>query len=196
MNLYSALFLIAIIRHGGFIHASYCCICFSPCFINGQNLIRSWWYWVQWLSFSYPYRIWNSSVIICWHLFSESCLPYRNYPPPSERKIWVLIVCACFIAARNFSPSPLFVDSLICVVMVQLYRVISISNPLKHALAFLGKHSMNIFLFHTFIYYFWFREYIYFTRMPIIIYLILLIVCIVISVMLEWVKKYTIYRFL
>ena len=120
----------------------------------------------------------------------------QKLPPPTERKTCVLIVCTCFIAARNFSPSPLFVDSLICVVMVQLYRVISISNPLKHALAFLGKHSMNIFLFHTFIYYFWFREYIYFTRMPIIIYLILLIVCIVISVMLEWVKKYTIYRFL
>ena len=61
-------------------------------------------------------------------------------------------------------------------------------------MAFLGKHSMNIFLFHTFIFYFWFQNIIYASRNPIIIFFTLLAICIPISIVLEWMKRYTIYK--
>lgn len=48
---------------------------------------------------------------------------------------------------------------------------------------------MNIFLFHTFIYYYWFRDFIYSSRNPIIIYILLLAICLVISFTLEYIKK-------
>ncbi len=57
------------------------------------------------------------------------------------------------------------------------------------AISLLGKHSMNIFLFHTFIYYYWFQEYIYITRNPLIIYLSLLCACIIISIFIEQLKR-------
>ena len=59
---------------------------------------------------------------------------------------------------------------------------------------YLGKHSMNIFLFHTFIFYFWFQDFVYSSRIPIIIFLTLLAICLPISIVLEWIKKYTIYK--
>lgn len=61
-------------------------------------------------------------------------------------------------------------------------------------MSFLGKHSMNIFLFHTFIFVFWFQDFIYCSRNPIVIFFTLLFICIPISMLLEWIKKYTIYR--
>lgn len=53
----------------------------------------------------------------------------------------------------------------------------------------LGKHSMNIFLFHTFIFLYWFREYIYISRNPLLIILSLLISCYLISVIIEIAKN-------
>lgn len=52
----------------------------------------------------------------------------------------------------------------------------------------LGKHSGNIFMLHTFIYYYYFKDFIYSFRHPIIIFLILLLVCLGISWMIEQVK--------
>lgn len=48
---------------------------------------------------------------------------------------------------------------------------------------------MNIFLFHTFIFYMWFQDIIYITRNPLVIFLELLISCLLISVVLESIKK-------
>ena len=48
---------------------------------------------------------------------------------------------------------------------------------------------MNIFLFHTFIYYYYFEQFIFYSRNPIIIYSTLLAICLIISVIIEIVKK-------
>lgn len=73
--------------------------------------------------------------------------------------------------------------------MVMAYKSINLPDIIKNALAFLGTHSMNIFLFHTFIYYMWFRDIIYVTRNPLVIFLELLSACLLISVILESIKK-------
>ena len=51
-----------------------------------------------------------------------------------------------------------------------VYKNIQLKNPLYNALIFIGKHSMNIFLFHTFIFSHWFRDEIYASRNALIIY--------------------------
>lgn len=73
--------------------------------------------------------------------------------------------------------------------MVMSYKSINLPDVMVKALAFLGKHSMNIFLFHTFIYYMWFQDIIYITRNPLVIFLELLTACLLISVFLESIKK-------
>lgn len=69
------------------------------------------------------------------------------------------------------------------------YKSIKIPALISYLLEFVGKHSMNIFLFHTFIYYYWFRDFIYASRNPMVIYLLLLLICLLISVGIELLKK-------
>ena len=54
--------------------------------------------------------------------------------------------------------------------------------------AFLGNHSMNIFLIHMFICYYFFSEFIYSFKYPILIFVVLLIISLSISVILEFTK--------
>lgn len=72
--------------------------------------------------------------------------------------------------------------------MVIVYKNIQLKKPLYNALIFIGKHSMNIFLFHTFIFSHWFRDEIYASRNPLTIFLLLLSTCITVSIILEYIK--------
>lgn len=57
-------------------------------------------------------------------------------------------------------------------------------------LEFVGRHSMNMFLTHTFIYYFWFRNHIYSFKYPALMLLVLIVETVSISVVLEQIKKW------
>ena len=115
-------------------------------------------------------------------------------PPPRP---WYGALCVLILLAveRFFNSYPFMMDCFISAAIIQLYRSVSIHKYVSKALSFIGKHSMNIFLFHTFIFYFWFQQFIYASRNPIIIFLTLLAICLPISIALEWIKKYTIYKF-
>ena len=80
-------------------------------------------------------------------------------------------------------------DNVICIVGIILYQRIKLFNSASIFLEFLGKHSMNIFLFHTFIYSYYFENLIFFSRNPIIIFCTLLFVCILISIIIELIKN-------
>ena len=60
---------------------------------------------------------------------------------------------------------------------------------LGSALAFLGRHSMNIFFFHAFIYQNWFGDFTYSLRYPLLIWGFLLLSSLAFSVLLEALKK-------
>lgn len=63
-------------------------------------------------------------------------------------------------------------------------------SPLaKKVFEFVGVHSFNIFLFHTFIYYYYFPDFIYSFHYPVLIFAVLLGICLVISVGIERLKK-------
>ena len=61
-------------------------------------------------------------------------------------------------------------------------------NTIQNVFIFIGKHSYNIFLFHTFIYYYYFTEFIFYFKYPMIIFNIMLGLCLVLSVVIEWLK--------
>ncbi len=61
-------------------------------------------------------------------------------------------------------------------------------------LGFIGQHSGNIFMFHSFIYAFYFSGLIYSLWYPPLIYIVLLAVCLIISVGLEKLKVMTRYN--
>jgi membrane-bound acyltransferase YfiQ involved in biofilm formation len=54
---------------------------------------------------------------------------------------------------------------------------------------YLGKHSMNIFMIHTFIFYYFFKTFIYSFHYPIFIFNALLIISLALSILLELIKK-------
>ncbi len=61
---------------------------------------------------------------------------------------------------------------------------------LETGLAFLGQHLFNIFLFHTFlIFYFW-PDFIYSIRQPLLIFLGVTVVCVMLSYLIERSKKW------
>lgn len=75
------------------------------------------------------------------------------------------------------------------IIILFIYELVVVYNALKLLLIFLGEHLFNIFLFHTFIYKYYFENFIYSFNNPIIIFIVLLVICILISVLIEKVKN-------
>lgn len=99
----------------------------------------------------------------------------------------LVLITSCII--RLSIPYALLWDSCIAFILILLYKSFKRLLKINIGLEFLGKHSFNIFLFHTFIYYLYFPMVIYWSRNPIIIFLSLLISSIAISLGIEKLKK-------
>jgi peptidoglycan/LPS O-acetylase OafA/YrhL len=106
-------------------------------------------------------------------------------------KCSVLIFLLLLAAERHFMVTDkLPFDAVLALMITIAYLSFHIPSFLRKGLNFLGKHSMNIFLFHTFILSYFFQDLIYCTRNCVISFLELLIICIVISVLIEKVKQW------
>ena len=106
---------------------------------------------------------------------------------------WHILIALVMLATWRFTKScPKHIaDSLLCVGMALLLYKVPLWAWIQQMFEELGRHSMNIFLTHTFLYHFWFREYIYITRNPLVILLSLLLSTYLLSVMIEWTKQRT-----
>ena len=100
----------------------------------------------------------------------------------------VLLLLACLY--RFYAWSCYMWDAAIVTIGITLYSTVSVPNVISKLLAFWGKHSFNIFLFHTFIFCYYFHDYIYWSTNPVTIFLTLLVVCTTISCILEFFKRY------
>lgn len=121
-------------------------------------------------------------------LLNKISLIFRGYSTNFD--ICILFVFFLLTALlRNISQYSLLVDSFLALLIYLLYINLNLSTKLKRALAFLGKHSFNIFLFHTFFYYYWFKNLFYSPTNPILIFLLLLLVTLLVSLVLEYVKE-------
>lgn len=109
----------------------------------------------------------------------------------NNSKSWQLIFALLLLSVWRLTKTcPKHIaDGLICVGMALLANKISPTNWISCVLEKLGKHSMNMFLVHTFIFYFWFRDFIYITRNPFVIFISLLLSSYLMSVVVEWTKQ-------
>ena len=74
------------------------------------------------------------------------------------------------------------------------YRCISPLKIVGNCLGTLGKYSMNMFMLHTFIYYYYFKKYIYSFRSVWSIFLVLLFSSFVLAVLVEKIKSVVCYN--
>ena len=100
--------------------------------------------------------------------------------------IIVMILLCC--TYRMHSSYTVLWETIICAWGVFLYKQNSHVRIISDALSFLGRHSFNIFLFHTFIYLYYFHNLVFWSSNPIVIFLTLLAVCIIISIFIEFLK--------
>lgn len=112
----------------------------------------------------------------------------------SSHRIVKFIVYSFFIILLTYikirADLIMSIDGLIGFLFVLLfYEYFSIFNKFKKLMVFIGEHAFNIFLFHTFIYYYYFSNGIYSFNNPILIYLVLLAVCLLISLFLNLIKS-------
>lgn len=73
-------------------------------------------------------------------------------------------------------------------VLVAICVRLSKQNRLYHALRYIGKHSGNMYMIHTFFYYYWFPSFFY-SLNPFLAYLLLLLSSFGVSNILEKIKK-------
>ena len=101
------------------------------------------------------------------------------------------VFCFMFLSGiRNFSGNIVFIiDTMLCFSLAIMVYHWSRQCFFKKVFVQLGKHSMNMFLFHTFIFYYWFKDETYFFRNPIIITAQLLLICYILSVVIELIKN-------
>jgi len=83
---------------------------------------------------------------------------------------------------------------LVFVIPYMAYEFIARAPGLNFCLEFLGTHATNIFLAHTFVYYYFYPEFIYSFRNTWKILPVLLGICLIISILTELIKKYSGYN--
>lgn len=126
-------------------------------------------------------------------VFAEYCYKINipAFTPPISKMInciLCLLVLGIVFLERIKACDKILYDSFIVLILIMEYRLLYIPKIIKDIFSFLGKHSMNIFLFHTFIFLYWLKDFIYYTRNPIIIFVSLLIPCLIISIVIEKIK--------
>ena len=101
----------------------------------------------------------------------------------------LLIVLFGYI--RWISIDSLFFDSLFALAIIMFsFLVLSQINVLNSVFEFLGKHSGFIFMFHTFIYNYYFKRIIYAFKYSVVIFIVMVVSCCFISVLLNYIKQW------
>ena len=81
------------------------------------------------------------------------------------------------------------IDALIALNLIILIWIFIRGNFFK-GMAFLGKHSANIYIIHTYIYLFYFKDFSYALKYPPLILVQLITVCLIFSIVFEKFKEY------
>ena len=107
---------------------------------------------------------------------------------------FVILIAAILLVAILRSRIPFLADIKIDwlfggLIILFVFEMTSAFQLLENVLSFFGKHLFNIFLFHTFIYFYYWKNFIYSFQNPLLIFLMLLSICIAISLAIEQIKK-------
>lgn len=106
----------------------------------------------------------------------------------------LLIVVSLYIRI-TFLKNAVYFDAFFAFAIILFsYMVLSNIPKLSKSFEILGKHSANIFMFHTFIYSYYFQSIIYSPKYSLLIYIFMIFVCVLVSFGLEYLKKITRYN--
>ena len=100
-----------------------------------------------------------------------------------------------FLCARNIELIPCFdgylADPFIAISLsLSVVSFCRLFNSNLTVFVFLGKHSMNMYLMHTFIFLYFFHDFTYSLKYPILIFLFVLLISLTVSYFIELLKKY------
>lgn len=102
--------------------------------------------------------------------------------------LWLGALSAlAMVSARLRAPAFALLAANVCVCYAHVRP--RMGERFAEALASCGRHSCNIFLFHTFFYFYFFPDFIYAFRWPPLIFAALLALCLAASWALEWMKE-------
>lgn len=140
-------------------------------------------YYTPYISACWPYQL----VFGLGMLMSS----YKLVPKNIKCINILLLLILGIVAIQRMCDSwiPIWQDVLLCYLLASIYNNIELSKYLTGFLAFCGKHSFNIFLFHTF----FLRiipNFVFWSSNPVVAYITFFCLCIITSKTLELLKKY------
>lgn len=125
----------------------------------------------------------------------------KNWKFLNKRSLGILIKsvvsCGLVLASTPYLYTKVhLVAELICAVSIVIfcYELVYEIPLINRMFMFFGKHSANIFMTHTFIFGLFYPKIVYIFKYSSLIFLALLIYCLILSVLLELIKKYTGYN--
>ena len=81
------------------------------------------------------------------------------------------------------------IDTFIGILLIFIiFEYVDKLSAISNIMELLGKHSFNIFMLHTFIIKIYFHNFIYMFKLPIVIFLISIIICLILSICIEFIK--------
>lgn len=100
----------------------------------------------------------------------------------------ILLICITFLRYTVFRMNAELDGFFAIAVILTGYLLISKVPILNKILEELGKYSAQIFMFHTFIFSYYFKDLIYGCKYSLVIFVVLTVVCYIIAILLEWLK--------
>ena len=106
------------------------------------------------------------------------------------KAVWCLILCVLSFQLLFHSVSSSWYFAIAAVTWTYIcYEFIAPVRFVNAIFDFIGQHSMTIFLTHTFLYYYYAKEFIYSAKYGVLIVLLLLVCSLFISVLIDVLKK-------
>jgi len=110
-----------------------------------------------------------------------------------RRYILLFVVTILIVAFRIYSPllNGTRIDWLFgLLIILFVFELTMTFSLIGKILGMLGGHLFNVFLFHTFIFYYFWKDFIYSFKQPILIFMVLLSLCIALSEIIEYLKRF------
>ena len=131
-------------------------------------------------------------LVILLFYFILGILLYRlvntNYTPTTTKPIiYKLIIIGLFIIKCMFKVT--LADGLYAFTLIYCFIHLSINKYIKKILYKLGRHSMVMWMTHTFFCVYLFQDFIYGFKYPLLIFWVLIIICYLTAIPIIWISK-------
>ncbi len=165
-------------------------ICILPIVIAFGITFINWQYdRIRFSAYFLPFVL--GSFFAKYKLFDKLCAKLNKINFVIILCVSILFIGLAFVIRQKLLFNVFKFDGVFCIPIILFsYLVISKIKVIDKVFEQLGKYSGSIFMFHTFIFSYYFRNFIYSFKYSILIFLVLTIICYLIALVLEKIKKY------